>query len=152
MEHMKDVLNNWKRFSPLEEENNKVNLDEENPATKKVILAAKFMTRRALNIEAIGRTVKPLWKTRNEFEIQDAGNHILLFVFDNENKAERILATEPWTYDKHLIIHSHYDGPCPIWNIRFHTIKFWVQLHGLPVNRLNEKNNIWDWQKPWGSF
>ena len=24
-------------------------------------------------------------------------------------------------------------------NIRFHTVKFWVQLHGLPVNRLNER-------------
>ena len=60
-------------------------------------------------------------------------------MFSDENKAERILATEPWTYDKHLIILSRYDGSCPIWNGRFHTIKFWVQIHGLPVSRLNKK-------------
>ena len=49
------------------------------------------------------------------------------------------MATEPWTYDKHLIILSRYDGSCPIQNIRFHTVKFWIQVHGLPVNRINEK-------------
>ena len=66
---MEDVLNDWKRLTLLEEENNKVTLDKENPTEKEVILAAKFMTRRALNIEAIRRTLKPLWKTRNGFEI-----------------------------------------------------------------------------------
>ena len=65
---MKDVLNDWKRFSLLEEETNRVTLDEENLDAKEVILATKFMTRRALNIKAIGRTLKPLWKTRNSFE------------------------------------------------------------------------------------
>ena len=131
---MEDVLNDWKRFSLLEEETNKVTLDEENPENKEVILAAKFLTRRALNIEAVGRTLKPLWKTRNGFEIRDVGNHILLFVFDNENEAERILVIEPWTYDKHLILLTCYDDSSPIRSIRFHTVKFWVQLHGLPVN------------------
>ena len=136
---MEDVLNNWKRFSFLKEENNKITLDIENPAAKEVILAAKFMTRRALNIEAIRRMLKPLWKTQNGFEMRDVGNHTLLFVFSNENEAERILATEPWTYDKHLIILSCYDGLCPIRNGRFHTINFWVQIHSLPVSKLNEK-------------
>ena len=60
-------------------------------------------------------------------------------MFDNENEAERILATELWTYDKHLIILSCYDGASPVWSIRFQYVKFWVQIHDLPVNRLNEK-------------
>ena len=121
---MEDVLSDWKRFSLLEEENNKIILDTEYPAAKEVILAAKFMTRRALNIEAIGRTLKPLWKTQNGFEMRDVGNHIILFVFSNVNEAERIIATEPWTYDKNLIILSWYDGLCPIRNGRFHTVNF----------------------------
>ena len=136
---MEEILNDWKRFSLLEEENTKVTLDDENKDAKEVILAGNFMTRRALNIEAVGRTLKPLWKTRNGFKIRDVGNHVLLFVFDNENEAERILATEPWTYDKHVIILSRYDGSRSIQRVKFHTVKFWVQLHGLPVNKLNER-------------
>ncbi|XP_030969817.1 uncharacterized protein LOC115990093 [Quercus lobata] len=136
---MEEILNDWKRFSLLEEEDSKVTLDDENNDAKEVILAGKFMTRRVLSIEAVGRTLKPLWKTKNGFEIRDVGNHVLLFVFDNEEEAERVLAAEPWTYDKHLIILSRYDGSCSVQKIRFHTVKFWVQLHGLPVNKLNER-------------
>ena len=118
----------------------KIILDSEYPVAKEVILATKFLTRRALNIEAIGRTLKPLWKSQNGFEMRDVGNHIILFVFSNVIEADRIIATEPWTYDKNLIILSRYDGLCPIRNGSFHTVNFWVQLHGLPVSRLNEKH------------
>ena len=31
--------------------------------------------------EAVARTLKPLWRTKKDFEIQDMGNHILLFFF-----------------------------------------------------------------------
>ena len=41
---MDEVLNDWKRFSLLEEENSKVTLDDDNPTTKEVILVGKFMT------------------------------------------------------------------------------------------------------------
>ena len=57
-EVMEDVLNDWKWFSLLEEETNRVSLEEENFDDNEVILAAKFMTKRALNIEAIGRTLR----------------------------------------------------------------------------------------------
>ena len=60
LEIMEDVLKDWKRFSLLEEETNRVSLEEENFDDNEVILAAKFMTKRVLNIEAIGRTLKPL--------------------------------------------------------------------------------------------
>ena len=81
---MEEILDDWKRFSLLEEENSKVALDDENQGSTEVILAGKFMTRKALSIEAVGRTLKPLWRTRYGFEIRDVGNHILHFVFDNE--------------------------------------------------------------------
>ena len=38
------------------------------------------------------------------FEVREADDHILLFVFDFDNDAERVLATEPWVFDKHLVL------------------------------------------------
>ena len=67
-------------------------------------MAAKFLTRRALNVEAIGRTFKPLWRAKKEFKVREVGNHILLFVFETESDAERVLANEPWTFDKHVVL------------------------------------------------
>lgn len=92
-----------------------------------------------LSIDAIGRTFKPLWKTRNGFQIRDVGNHIILFVFDDENEADKVVAMEPWTFVKHLFIFSRFDGSCPVRSLQFDTVNFWIQMHGLALNRLNEK-------------
>ena len=62
------------------------------------------MTRRTLNVEAMGRTFKPLWRARKGFEIREAGDHVLLFVFVLETDAERVLATELWSFNKHVVL------------------------------------------------
>ena len=59
------------------------------------VVAVKFFTHTALNMEAIARTFKPLWHTKLGFEVKDVGNHIVLFVFGDEVDTERVLMGEP---------------------------------------------------------
>lgn len=58
-----------------------VNLDRNSSSTDEFVLAAKFLTKRVLNVEATGRTFKPLWNTRRDFMIRDVGNQVILFCF-----------------------------------------------------------------------
>ena len=51
--------------------------------------------RKALNVEAVNRTFKPLWRARKEFEIREASDHVLLFVFGLGTNTEGVLANEP---------------------------------------------------------
>lgn len=125
---MEDVLEDWKKLTLTEAEGAKVSIKKsKNLNTKEYVLATKFLTKRALNIEAIGRTFKPLWRSRGEFTIREAEDHVLLFVFEQENDAERVLASEPWVFDKQE---------------RFTTSKFWVQLHGLPMSMMDPEMAI----------
>ena len=140
---MDDVIKDWKKLSLTDTEGTKINLSKsKNLFKREHVLAAKFMTRRALNVEAIGRTFKPLWRARNDFQIREAGDHILLFVFELETDAERVIATEPWSFDKHLVIFSRYDFSIPTRNLRFTTTTFWVQIHGLPMNMLDPETAV----------
>nr|POE68212.1 hypothetical protein CFP56_29020 [Quercus suber]POE68872.1 hypothetical protein CFP56_64972 [Quercus suber] len=101
---MDDILQDWKKLF-LTEEDTKFSLSKsKNLRSKEFVLAAKFLTRRALNVEAIGRTFKPLWRAKKEFKVCEVGDHILLFVFETESDAERALANEPWTFDKHVVL------------------------------------------------
>ena len=54
------------------------------------MLAAKFFTKRALSVEVVAQTFRPLWKTKQEFRIKDLGNHLILFTFEDELDAEKI--------------------------------------------------------------
>ena len=73
-------------------------------ATPKFIIAAKFFTRQALNMEAIALTFQPLWRSKNGFKVKNKGNHIVLFIFDNKLEVDTILVNEPWSFDKHLMV------------------------------------------------
>ena len=102
---MDAVLDDWKKLSLTNIEGAKVSLRRsKNRTAKEYVLVAKFLTERALNVEVIGRMFKPLWRSLNDFKVREADDHILLFVFDFDNDAERVLATEPWVFDKHLVL------------------------------------------------
>ena len=93
---MDDIFYDWKKLSLTKEEDTKLSLSKsKNIRSKEFVLATKFLTKRALNVEAIGRTFKPLWRAKKEFKVCEAGDHILLFVFELESNAERVLANGP---------------------------------------------------------
>ena len=102
---MEDILYDWKKVSLTDEEDVKLSLSRsKNLRNKEYVLAAKFLTRRALNVESIGRTLKPLWRAKKDFKVREAGDHVLLFVFELEANAKRVLANEPWTFNKHVVL------------------------------------------------
>ena len=68
------------------------------------MIAAKFLTNRALNIDAVIRTFSPLWRVVNGFKVRNMGDHILLFVFNNKKEVEKIFSSEPTSFNKHLVV------------------------------------------------
>jgi hypothetical protein len=129
----------WKKFSLSEFEGDGVDLASESDKPQS-FLAAKFFTRRSLNVEAVARTFKPLWRTDQGFTIRDMGNNILVIVFDDEADRERVLQGEPWAYDKHLIMFQRIAKEEAIEEVNFSEISFWIQLHGLPVRKMNQES------------
>ena len=76
---MENLEEAWTRLS-LSEHEGEVFTFENQVCRKEYTLTAKFFTKRAININVVARTLKPLWRTKQDFEMQDMGNHILLFV------------------------------------------------------------------------
>uniref|UniRef100_A0A2N9J7Z2 Reverse transcriptase domain-containing protein n=1 Tax=Fagus sylvatica TaxID=28930 RepID=A0A2N9J7Z2_FAGSY len=99
----------------------------------KPTLAAKFFTRRNINVEAVARTFKPLWQTKNSFYLQDVGDNIVLIEFEERSDLERVLLGEPWSYDKYLIAFQRVREGTAVEELPFNKVDFWVQLHNLPI-------------------
>jgi len=88
------------------------------------LLAAKFYTRKVLNMEAIAKTFTLLWKTRKGFEIRDMGDHMVLFVFPKASDIDRVLLGEPWMFDKHLVALKRMDMNEDIRELDFSMTRF----------------------------
>ena len=132
---MEDLTKDWKKLSLTEKEEDKLDLSK-NKKTQAFVLAAKFFTRRSLNVEAVAKTFRPLWRTRKAFEVSEAGDNRLLFAFQTAEDVEKVLLGEPWSFDRHLVVFQRYDFSTPIEKLTFDKAAFWVQIHNLPYSLL----------------
>ena len=84
----------WAHFSLSEEEERGAEVSRQEDV---IIhrLAGKFLTKRVLNVDAVARTFKPLWKPIGELKICDVGDNILLFEFKDSLDLQRVLEFEP---------------------------------------------------------
>ena len=94
--------------------------------TTSFVLAVKFFTCRSLNLEAVAKMFRPLWHTRDNFEVNDVGNNKLLFAFQSEEDVEKVLMGEPWPFDRHLVVFQRYTTSTPIEELSFDKVSFWI--------------------------
>ena len=127
---MEDLAHSWNQLTLSEREGSGCSLTHDESVTE-FSITAKFLTRRAINVEVIARTFTTLWRTRNGFKIQKFGDHKVLFTFENKEDVDRILNSEPWSFDKHLVVMKRYEGDKPLHEINFERTTLWVQVHGL---------------------
>ena len=135
---MEDLTTNWNRLTLSDKEGPGCSLDEE-LSSPEFIIATKFLTKRTLNIDAIAKTFTPLWRSKNGFKVRNVGDHKVLFVFDNKAEADKVIHSEPWTFDKHLIVMERYDTTSSLDDLTLDKTTFWVQVHGLPIKFMNVK-------------
>ena len=135
---MDDLAQRCQKLSLSVNEGNKVDLTVKKKAGEHV-LAAKFLTHRNVNLEAVARTFRPLWRTRGNFKVNVVGNNKVLFDFEFKVDAIKVLMGESWTFDRHLAVLERYDGSTPIQNLQFKSTSFWVQIHDLHFSYLSKE-------------
>ena len=84
-------------------------------------------------MDAVTRTFRQLWRSTAGFKIRNLDDHVVLFVFNNQGDIDRILRSEPWCFDKHLVVFQQYDCDIPISELNFQWASFWVQVHDIPI-------------------
>ncbi|XP_050259051.1 uncharacterized protein LOC126704056 [Quercus robur] len=135
---MKNLVTKWGNLSLDDREGGEVQLND-NESSNNVTIAAKFLTRRALNTESVVRTFNPIWRPKNGIKVRRVGDHIILFIFDNEEEVEKIIEGEPWSFDKHLVMLKRYDYSIPIQDLVFDHVSLWVQVHDIPTKYLSRE-------------
>ena len=58
-------------------------------------------------------------------------------MFDNKEGVDKVILSEPWIFDKHLMVLERYNKNNSVEELQFIRTTFWVQVHGLPINFMN---------------
>ena len=80
---MDNLTKAWSCLTLSNREGTNLYLEEEEVVLEFVIVA-KFLTKRALNIDTIAKTFNPIRRSRNGFKVKKEEDHIVLFTFDNK--------------------------------------------------------------------
>ena len=75
----------------------------------------------------------------NVYKIQNLGDHMVLFVFDNSSDVERIIENQPWSFDKHLVVLQTFEEFSKLKDLVFDKALFWAQVHDIPVRFMSKK-------------
>lgn len=135
---MEEITKGWSCLSLSGQEGDGFRLRNE-MGSNEFILAAKFFMRRMLNTDAIARNFKQLWCSQNGFKVKDIGNHIVLFIFYNKLEADRVIASQPWSFDEHVVAIQHYERSMHIREVCFNMVPFWVQVSDIPIRFMNRE-------------
>ncbi|KAL0013942.1 hypothetical protein SO802_001011 [Lithocarpus litseifolius] len=71
------------------------------------------------------------------FEVRDLGSNTVLIIFYDETDPQKLLVQGPWTFDKYLIGLYKPTGEESVDDATFYKTAFWVQMHNLPLCRMN---------------
>lgn len=73
-----------------------------------------------------------LWKT-NGLQVTVLGENFFLFRFVDIKERRRVLCTEPWRFDKALLVLAKADGRQRPSELKPDRVSIWVQMHDLPL-------------------
>ena len=68
----------------------------------------------------------PLWRSEKEVQINDKGDNILFFKFEDKYDLDSVIEHESWTYDKHLVVFERVVKNVPVLALEFKYTTFWI--------------------------
>ena len=94
-------------------------------------MAGKFLSKRQINLEAVVKALKPIWKMSENFEVQDVGDNIFLYLFQKEEDMNQVMWASLWSFNKYLLVLHKFEPRDSVSTIGFDRAPFWIQIHGL---------------------
>ncbi|XP_050259988.1 uncharacterized protein At4g02000-like [Quercus robur] len=127
----------WKKLSFTEEEDESIvlgrNTTEAAIAIGKNCLLMKVLSHRSINIDALRKNLRMVWKPNKSIQINEVENELYLVEFGDGRDKKRVMEMCPWTYEKSLILLREFEGERIPKEISLWQSPFWVQIHNLSL-------------------
>lgn len=78
----------------------------------------QILTQRSINIEALKKTIRMVWKPNKGVLISDIEEDLFLIEFRYKRDKQKVLDMSPWSYKKNLVLLQDFDGDVVLKDIK----------------------------------
>ncbi|XP_030970279.1 uncharacterized protein LOC115990603 [Quercus lobata] len=133
----------WKKLTFTEEEEEGINLSGESTKIAREIgkncLVMKILTQRSINLEALRKTMRMLWRPNRAVQISEIDEELFLVEFGDTKDKKKVLEMCPWSFEKNLVLLQEFEGELVPKEINLKWSPFWVQIHNLPLKSMTKE-------------
>ena len=70
------------------------------------------------------KALKPIWKMSENFEVQDVGDNIFLYLFQKEEDMNQVMWASLWSFNKYLLVLHKFEPRDSVSTIGFDRAPF----------------------------
>lgn len=112
----------------------------DNEASRSKCLLGRIVCDKPPNKIVVSNILRKAWNTRAEFSITPWSHNTTLFRFIDEEDRRSIMRGAPWSVMGNLLILKPLPEGVVASEMDFNSSPFWVQIHGLPVEKMTKVN------------
>ena len=132
-----ELEESWKKLNFMEEEDTRIDLDSTSTKAAKAVgkccAIMKIWTQRSINLDALRKNLRMLWKPNKGVQISEVEEEVFLVEFGDVKDKKKVLDMCPWSYEKQLVIIQEFEGELTLKEIDLKWVPFWVQIYNLPL-------------------
>ncbi|KAH7864429.1 hypothetical protein Vadar_029522 [Vaccinium darrowii] len=113
---------------------------ENSGINSKMELVGKIVQGRVLKAPVLANILAAAWKTRAPFQVDEWGSNVFHFRFEDAEDRRNVVQEGPWSVMNNLMVLLPLADGMVIPELQFNTCPFWVQIHGLPVEKMSRAN------------
>jgi hypothetical protein len=95
-------------------------------------LVGRLGVPKKLNKEAFKAVLQRIWRPSGRLVVKEIKENLWLFEFLEERDKQKVLAGQPWSYDRTLLILNEFDDKISPSQMVSST-PIWIQIHDMPI-------------------
>ena len=104
------------------------------------LLIGKILSKKVFPKPLVKEILTKAWNTINDIKVLVANKNMFIFSFAHEAELRKAWDRRPWTVKGEYLILKHFSSDLSISEVDFSTTEFWIQVYGLPLNRVSMEN------------
>lgn len=142
LSNMDELLEHTKKLS-WEDVSSLLKVNKERARNVEALtLVGRLASRKIIPNPMIFPLIKAGWRFAQNLRIEDAGPNMFLFSFLSLEENERVLRLRQWNFKVYMMLLKEWKRGETIDEVELSHAQFWVQIHGLPLERLDEENAL----------